>query len=243
MGSGELDAHELGTSPPGYCCRCRGGSTAARVAAVDGELGPYRGGRRRRGSPPEVRWLGQLRPHRGGRRHRGGSLEVPARWLRQLRPLHPAAAPDQPDLQAGTEGSEKSGGAGGDIRGRLIEVSQTRACRPSHASPGWMGSAPTPDAGVWRPSWYAGEPRLRPCNRRADGWTHRWWRATRAPSVSRMEPWRATSLAGCHGGIGERGTRERVPPLSFPATLLDRDLRKPATDFRQEYTSPRIAAE
>ena len=105
-----------------------------------------------------------------------------------------AAAPDQPDLQAGTEGSEKSGGAGGDVRGRLIEVSQTRACRPSHASPGWMGSAPTPDAGVWRPSWYAGEPRLRPCNRRADGGTRRWWRATRAPSVSRMEPWRATSL-------------------------------------------------
>ena len=43
--------------------------------------------------------------------------------------------------------------------------------------------------------------------------------------------------------LGERGARERVPPLSFPATLLDLDLRKPATDFRQEYTSPRIAAE
>ena len=32
-----------------------------------------------------------------------------------------AAAPDQPDLQAGTEGSERSGGAGGDVRGRLTD--------------------------------------------------------------------------------------------------------------------------
>ena len=37
-----------------------------------------------------------------------------------------AAAPDQPDLQAGTEGYEGSGGAAGDVRGRLIEVASSR---------------------------------------------------------------------------------------------------------------------
>ena len=37
-----------------------------------------------------------------------------------------AAAPDQPDLQAGTEGSEENGGAAGDVRGRLMSAPRTQ---------------------------------------------------------------------------------------------------------------------